>query len=219
MTEKERMFSGELYNPYKVPGNPWATIRAACKKFNESDFWCDQRALDELKQHFALAGDGMVLTPPFYCDHGDKIYFGKHFYANTGLTILDENTVVFGDNVFIAPHVSIYTAGHPIAAEVRNLELEYAKPVKIGNDVWIGGNVVINPGVTVGDDVVIGSGSVVTKDIPSHVIAAGNPCRVLRAITEADHRIWNDQLERYRADTDITTPPTRSPQTPPGPLR
>lgn len=204
MTEKERMFSGELYNPYKVPNSPWATIRAACKKFNESDFWCDKSALEELKKHFAKAGDDMVLTPPFYCDHGDKIYFGKHFYANTGLTILDENNVIFGDNVFLAPHVSIYTAGHPISADVRNLELEYAKPVTVGNHVWVGGSVVINPGVRIGDDVVIGSGSVVTKDIPSHVIAAGNPCRVLREITEEDLQFWRTQQENYIRDVDIS---------------
>lgn len=134
----------------------------------------------------------MVLTPPFYCDHGDKIYFGKHFYANTGLTILDENEVVFGNDVFLGSHVSIYTAEHPISAEVRNLELEYARAVKIGNSVWIGGNVVINPKVTIGDDVVIGSGSVVTKDIPSHVVAAGAPCRVIRAITEEDAILWKN---------------------------
>ena len=142
----------------------------------------------------------MVLTPPFYCDHGNKIYFGKHFYANTGLTILNENAVVFGDDVFLGPHVSIYTAGHPLSAEVRNLELEYARPVKIGNSVWIGGNVVINLGVTIGDDVVIGSGSVVTKDIPSHVIAAGVPCKVTREIMEEDIIFWRKELEEYQND-------------------
>lgn len=94
---------------------------------------------------------------------GIRFILVNNFYANTGLTILDENEVVFGNDVFLGPHVSIYTAGHPISAEVRNLELEYARSVKIGNNVWIGGNVVINPGVTIGDDVVIGSGSVVTK--------------------------------------------------------
>ena len=116
----------------------------------------------------------------------NKIYFGKHFYANTGLTIPDENAVIFGDDVFLGPHVSIYTTGHPLSAEVRNLEMEYARAVKIGDSVWIGGNVVIKPGVTIGDDVVIGSGSAVTKDIPGHVIAAGVPCKVIREITEDD---------------------------------
>lgn len=198
MTEKERMMTGKLYHPYKVSDNPWATIRGACKKFNDSAFWDDRSALDELRTYFANAPKDMVLTPPFYCDHGDRIFFGNHFYANTGLTILDENEVVFGDNVFLAPHVSIYTAGHPIDKDVRNMELEYAKPVKIGNDVWICGNVVINPGVTIGDDVVIASGSVVTKDIPSHVIAAGNPCKVVRSITEKDREYWKNQLQDYR---------------------
>ena len=103
----------------------------------------------------------------------------------------------FGDNVFLAPHVSIYTAGHPIDAEVRNTEVEYARQVTIGSNVWIGGNVVINPGVTIGDDVVIGSGSVVTKDIPSHVIAAGVPCRVIREITEKDKEYWYARYQDY----------------------
>lgn len=142
----------------------------------------------------------MVLTPPVYFDHGDRISFGKHFYANTDLTILDENDVTFGDNVFIGPHVSIYTAGHPIDANVRNLDLEYAKPVTIGNNVWIGGNVVINPGVTIGDDVVVASGSVVTKDIPSHVVAGGNPCRIIRQISQEERDDWHMQLREYEQD-------------------
>ena len=114
------------------------------------------------------------------------MFFDERFYANTDLTILDANKVIFGDHVFLGPHVSIYTSGHPIDADIRNKEVEYAKPVTIGSDVWIGGNVVINPGVTIGSDVVIGAGSVVTKDIPDHMIAAGNPCKVIREITEEE---------------------------------
>lgn len=139
----------------------------------------------------------MVLTPPVYFDHGDRVFFGEHFYANTGLTILDENNVIFGDNVFLAPHVSIYTAGHPIDAKTRNTGVEYAKPVMIGSDVWIGGNVVINPGVTIGSDVIIGSGSVVTKDIPDHVIAAGNPCKIIRQITDEERNYWREEYRKY----------------------
>lgn len=134
--------------------------------------------------------------------------FGKHFYANTGLTILDNNYVTFGDHVFLAPHVSIYTSGHPIDAGVRNSELEFAKPVTIGSNVWIGGNVVINPGVTIGSNVVIGSGSVVTKDIPDHVIAVGNPCRVVREIgeadREADREAWLLEYEEYMSEYERT---------------
>lgn len=201
MNDKERMFAGKIYSPFKVESQ-WKEIHAAIKKFNESNFWEDSTALNELKELFLSTGEGFVLTPPFYCDHGNKIRFGNHFYANTDLTILDENYVTFGDNVYLAPHVSIYTAGHPIDARVRNTDLEYAKPVTVGNDVWIGGNVVINPGVTIGNNVVIGSGSVVTKDIPAGVIAAGNPCRVIREITEADRENWEVQCRDYLVDED-----------------
>ncbi|MGN0380115.1 MAG: sugar O-acetyltransferase [Butyrivibrio sp.] len=195
--EWDRMMSQKLYSPYKVGGDSWGKVHAAQKNFNESEFWHDRTALEELKKCFGKAPEDMVLTPPVYFDHGDRTYFGEHFYANTGLTILDENKVVFGNNVFLAPHVSIYTAGHPIDAEVRNTEAEYAKPVTIGSDVWIGGNTVINPGVTIGSDVVIGSGSVVTKDIPDHVVAAGNPCRVIREITVEDKEYWQALYREY----------------------
>lgn len=197
--EWDRMMAQELYHPFRVGGDAWSKVHEAQKAFNESDFWRDRTALDNLRQCFKRAPEDMVLTAPVYFDHGNRISFGKHFYANTGLTILDENEVIFGDNVFLAPHVSIYTAGHPIDAAVRNLEYEYAKPVTIGNDVWICGNVIINPGVTIGNNVVIGSGSVVTKDIPDNCIAAGNPCRVIRPITDKDKANWQVQLADYES--------------------
>lgn len=195
--EWNRMMGQQLYSPCKVGDDSWEKVHAAQKKFNESEFWHDAGALDELKKCFGKAAQDMVLTPPVYFDHGDRIFFGEHFYANTGLTILDENNVIFGDNVFLAPHVSIYTAGHPIDAKTRNTEVEYAKPVTIGSDVWIGGNVVINPGVTIGNDVVIGSGSVVTKDLPAHVIAAGNPCKIIRQITDEERNYWREAHRKY----------------------
>lgn len=200
MNQKEwdRMIGQELYDPFNVHDDSFQRVHTAQRKFNASDDLNDRQAFEELKRCFAQAPDDMVLLAPVYFDHGDRIRFGRHFFANTGLTILDENYVTFGDNVFLAPHVSIYTAGHPIDAEVRNTNLEYAKPVTIGSDVWIGGNVVINPGVTIGDDVVIGSGSVVTHDIPGHVVAAGNPCRVIRPITQADAELWHRKLSEYK---------------------
>lgn len=201
MNEMERMIAGRLYNPYRVESQ-WLTIRAAVKRFNDSCFWMDQEPLNALKKLFGSAGEKVVLTPPFYCDHGDKIFIGESFYANTGLTILDENRVTFGDHVYLGPHVSIYTATHPIDAEVRKTDLEVAKPVTIGSDVWIGGNVVINPGVCIGSNVVIGSGSIVTHDIPDDVIAVGNPCSVLRPITDGDHLEWQRQLLDYEQDED-----------------
>lgn len=203
--EWSRMIAGKLYSPFRVGDDSWGIVHVAQKKFNDSEFWHDRSALNELRKCFGAAPEDIVLTPPVYFDHGDRVFFGKHFYANTDLTILDENEVRFGDNVFLAPHVSIYTAGHPIDAEVRNTELEYAKPVTIGSNVWIGGNVVINPGVTIGDDVVIGSGSVVTKDIPSHVIAAGVPCKVIREITDTDRNYWKEQYSEYEKERSSTS--------------
>lgn len=202
MNQNDRQLNGKLYNVNEVDNN-WIQARKVCKKFNDSLFWEDTTALKELKKIFKSAGDNFVLTPPFYCDHGSKISFGDHIYANTGFTILDENEVKIGNYVFIGPHVSIYTSAHPIDSSIRNTNLEIAKPVTIGNNVWIGGNTVINPGVTIGNDVVLGSGSVVTKDIPNHVIAAGNPCRVLREITKKDKEYWNQQYFDYLNDKDI----------------
>lgn len=201
-TEWNRMIGQKLYSPFKVGDDSWEKVHVAQKRFNESEFWKDNSALEELKKCFGKASDDMVLTPPVYFDHGDRIMFGKHFYANTDLTILDENYVTFGDNVYLAPHVSIYTAGHPIDAAIRNTDVEYAKPVTIGSNVWIGGNVVINPGVTIGSNVVIGSGSVVTKDIPDNVIAVGNPCRVLREITDKDKEYWEAEYQEYIEETE-----------------
>ncbi len=201
MTDKERLLAGSLYNPFCV-NTRWEQVRKAVKAFNESCFWKDTKPLEELKELFGSVGEDVILTPPFYCDHGDKITIGSHFYANTGLTILDANCVSIGDHVFFGPHVSIYTATHPISANIRNTGLECAKAITIGNNVWLGGNVVINPGVSVGDNTVIASGSVVTKDIPGGVIAGGNPCRVLRKITQADHDAWQKQYENYKADQD-----------------
>lgn len=198
--EWNRMMEGKLYSPGKVGDDSWERVHEAVHLFNNSAFWKDKSALNELRKCFGRAPEDMVLTPPVYFDHGDRIYFGKHFYANTDLTILDENNVIFGDNVYLAPHVSIYTAGHPIDAKIRNTDVEYAKPVTIGSDVWICGNVVINPGVTIGNNVVIGSGSVVTKDIPDDVVAAGNPCRVIRAITPKDKEKWLREYEDYKKD-------------------
>ena len=127
-------------------------------------------------------GKECFITPPFWCDYGYNIEVGENFYANVNLVILDGAKVCIGDNAFIAPNVGIYTAGHPLDAEQRNRGLEYARPVTIGHNVWIGAGVNILPGVTIGDNTVIGAGSVVTKDIPSNVLAVGDPCRVVKEI-------------------------------------
>ena len=134
------------------------------------------------------------VEPPFRCDYGYNIEIGDHFYANFNLTILDCAKVSIGNNVFIGPNVSLFTAGHPIHAHLRDQNYEWAREINIGNSVWLGGNVVINPGVSIGNNVVIGSGSVVTRDIPDDVFASGNPCRVIRQLTDDDKNYYYKKL-------------------------
>ena len=129
-----------------------------------------------------IGDDDIIINQPFYCDYGKQISVGKRFFANFHFTVLDEAKVTIGDDCFIGPNVSIYTACHSTDPVERNTRQEWAEPVTIGNNVWIGGSVTILPGVTIGDNVTIGAGSVVVKDIPSNVVAAGNPCRVIRSI-------------------------------------
>lgn len=134
--------------------------------------------------------EGAFINPPFYCDYGFHIEVGKNFFANYNCTILDVATVKIGDNCQMAPNVAIYTAGHPVHPVSRNSAYEYGIPVEIGDNVWIGGNTVILPGVHIGSNSIIGAGSVVTKDIPEWSIAAGNPCKVIRKITEDDKKYY-----------------------------
>ena len=129
-----------------------------------------------------------MVNPPFYCDYGSHIEVGDNFFANYNCMIIDVAKVRIGANCFMAPNVAIYTAGHPVHPDTRNSMFEYGKEVTIGDNVWIGGNTVVCPGVHIGNNVVIGAGSVVTKDIPDWSVAAGNPCRVLRKITEEDRK-------------------------------
>ena len=155
-----------------------------CKEFND----CNVRNLEEkksiLEKLFQKRIDTVLIEPNFYCDYGFNIHLGKNFYSNHNLVILDANKVEFGNNVFIGPNCGFYTSGHPLDYKTRNKGLEYAKPIKVGNNVWFGGNVCVLPGVTIGDNVVIGAGSVVNKDIPSNVVAVGNPCKVVKEILE-----------------------------------
>lgn len=200
-TQKERMLSGELYI---ATGDELGAMFQKCRKlldeFHETKYADFDTRREIAHQLFGSVGKNLVINKPFYCDYGANIHVGDNFYANFDCIILDINRVIIGNNVFFAPKVNIYTAGHPIDKDVRNAMLEFGKEVIIGDDVWIGGNTVINPGVTIGSNVVIGSGSVVTKDIPSNVIAVGNPCRVLRPITEEDTLYWNKKRAEYEVN-------------------
>jgi len=156
-----------------------------------SDFDGIGKVVEELlgKSHKAF------INPPFYCDYGFHIEVGENFFANYNCTIIDVAKVTIGDNCQLAPNVAIYTAGHPVHPDSRNSLYEYGIGVTIGDNVWIGGNTVILPGVHIGSNTVIGAGSVVTKDIPDWVIAAGNPCKVIRKITEDDRKYYYKDRE------------------------
>lgn len=196
MTEKELMLAGKLYTAHDEE------LAADCKRsrqltrlFNNSTEEQGNYRVQLLKELFKKTGENIYIEPPFRCDYGSNITVGENFYANFDCIILDVNEVIIGDNVLFAPRVCVYTAGHPIDAKIRNSGVEFGTKVVIGNNVWIGGSTVINPGVTIGNNVVIGSGSVVTKDIPDGVVAVGNPCKVIRKITEADRLFWQKQVE------------------------
>ncbi len=191
------MLSGELYIVNEELRRDMLNARRITRLFNgtlEEELEVRQKLLKDL---FGKTGENVHIEPPFRCDYGCHISVGSNFYANYDCIILDVHKVTIGNNVFLGPRVCIYTAGHPIDASVRNTMLEFGKPVTIGNDVWIGGNTVINPGITIGNNVVIGSGSVVTKNIPDNVIAAGNPCKVLRAITAEDQKYWDEKRREH----------------------
>ena len=185
MTEKEKCALGILYdanydeNLLKERDN----CKDICFEYNStkpSELYTKKELMKNL---FGKVEGDFTIQAPFWCDYGYNIELGKNFYANHNLVILDGAKVKFGDNVFIAPDCGFHTAGHPIDAGRRNQGLEYAWPITVGSNVWIGAGVQVCPGVTIGSNVVIGAGSVVTKDIPDNVVAVGNPCRVLREIT------------------------------------
>ena len=187
MTEREKMIAGKYY----YAGDPSLQderrgVREAVHAFNQSSLEERGAKLADLKKFFRSCTDALFLEPPFHCDYGGFITFGDNVFANVNLTILDAALVTIGDYVFIGPNVTIVSTGHPLDAGLRNSYRQFGYPVTIGNNVWIGASVTICPGVSIGDNAVIGAGSMVNKDIPSDVIAVGNPCRVLRELTEED---------------------------------
>lgn len=191
MNQKERMLN-EL--PYKawMDGLEEERMENALKLYDYNSCRPDKKEemTKMIKDILGKTGENVCFMQPFRCDYGKNIEVGENFFANYNAVILDVGKVTIGKNVMFAPNVSIYTAGHPLHPDSRNSGYEYGIPVTIGDNVWVGGSVVINPGVTIGNNVVIGSGSVVTKDIPDNMIAVGNPCRVIREITEEDRKYY-----------------------------
>ena len=180
MTEKEKRDREELYNPNYDEEliKEMRKAKELCYKYNNINPLNLEERKEFIKKILGKTGENVLIESNFFCDYGYNILVGENFYSNHNLVILDAAKIEFGDNVFIGPNCGFYTAGHPIDIETRNKGIEYAKPIKVGNNVWFGGNVCVMPGVTIGDNVTIGAGSVVTKNIPSNTIAYGNPCRI-----------------------------------------
>lgn len=184
MSEKEKMLSGQLYDA--CADKELFEERTKCKKlcfeYNNTSPEKSEARKALLKQILGKTGSEIVVEQPFQCDYGYNIEVGENFYANHNLVILDPAKVSFGNNVFVGPNCSFCTPEHPLDAERRNKGLEYAYKITVGNNVWFGANVVVLGGVTIGDNAVIGAGSVVTKDIPTNVVAVGNPCNVIKKL-------------------------------------
>ncbi|MVT08262.1 sugar O-acetyltransferase [Chitinophaga tropicalis] len=184
-TEKEKMLAGELYNALDEQLSKERTnARLLLKKLNDASPDDNETMTDALQELIPNAGKDLWIQPPFYCDYGYNIEVGDKVFFNFNCVVLDVMKVTIGSRTLFGPNVQIYTATHPVDADERASGLEYAKPIVIGEDVWVGGSVVICPGVTIGSRSIIGAGSVVTKDIPDDVFAAGNPCKVIRVLND-----------------------------------
>ncbi|HEX8677730.1 MAG TPA: sugar O-acetyltransferase [Segetibacter sp.] len=182
-TEKEKMLAGELYNALDEQiSNERTKARLLIKKLNDASADVNETLTAILKELIPNAGKDLWIQPPFFCDYGYNIEAGERVFFNFNCVVLDVMKVSIGSRTLFGPNVQIYTATHPINFKERATGLEFAKPIRIGEDVWVGGSVVICPGVTIGNRCVIGAGSVVTKDIPDDVFAAGNPCKVIRSL-------------------------------------
>ena len=188
MTEKEKRALGKLYdaNFDQELLKEQRQCKELCFKYNALPPKAEEAKSQLLRALLGSVGKHATVLAPFWCDFGYHIHLGENFFANHGLVILDGAPVRFGTNVFIGPQCVFYTATHPLDAQRRNKGLEWALPITIGNNVWIGGGVFVLPGVTIGDNTVIGGGSVVTHDIPDHVVAVGNPCTILRPLTSEE---------------------------------
>jgi len=183
MTEKEKGALGQLYNPNdKELTAERIHAKTLCFEYNNTSPALTSNRTEILRKLLGKIFNNFLIEQPFYCDYGYNIEIGENFYMNHGGIILDGGKVRFGNNVFIGPNCGFYTPNHPFDKNQRNLGLEYVKPITIGDNVWFGGGVIVLSGVTIGENVVIGAGSVVTKDIPSGVIAAGNPCKIIKKL-------------------------------------
>lgn len=219
MNNAERRDKCMLYRTDDELMKQQAKARRLTQKLNTMDRSDFEGIMTVIKELLGKCGSAFI-NPPFYCDYGFNIEVGQNFFCNYNCTILDVAKVRIGDNCLFAPNVSLFTAGHPIHPAMRNTLYEYGMEINIGNNVWIGGNTVVCPGVTIGDNCVIGAGSVVTKDIPAWSVAAGNPCRIIRKITDDDMNYYfrkmkpdDEALQDIRNIIDSENDPEKFPFT------
>lgn len=191
MTDFEKCMRGDMYDT-TFPGREEMHLKAAdlCFAYNQTRPSDMARREAIIRELFGHVGKNVYVEPTFWCGFGFNIEVGDNFYANNDCNFVDPGKITIGDNVFLGPSCKLFTAHHPIDRDLRRELYEYARPITIGDDVWMGGGTIVVPGVRIGSDVVIGAGSVVVHDIPDHVVAFGNPCRVYRSITEADRQQW-----------------------------
>ncbi len=194
MTNAERRDKGMVYVGDEQVFAEMAECKKKLKKLNEIDRW-EYEQINLAAKEVIPNSQNVFVIPPFYCEYGTHISTGKNFFANYNCVMIDVAAIRIGDNCMFGPNVSLYTAGHPIHPSTRNSGYEYGKGITIGDNVWIGGSVTILPGIHIGDNVVIGAGSVVSSDIPDMVVAVGNPCKVIRSITDADCRYYYKREE------------------------
>lgn len=198
MSEYHKMISGQLYSAGKieVAYRPDKS-RALAQEINQLNSLEKEKIVQLEKKLFGKTGEQIYVNPPLYVDYGFNTNIGENFYANLDCIFLDVAPISIGDDVMFGPRVSLITATHPIDAAVRGRGLEYAQAIKIGDRVWLGAGVIVNPGVEIGENTIVGSGSVVTKSLPPNVIAVGNPARVLRKIDDEDRVFWEEKEEKY----------------------
>lgn len=192
MTEREKLHSGEIYQP-NDPSimEEQLGYLDLMDEYNRTPRRCQAERSEMLSRLFAEVGEGCYIESPYFANWGGHhVHLGRNVYANAGLTLVDDTHIYIGDYTMLGPNVILATAGHPIDPELRRQGLQYNMPVRIGSNCWLGAGVIVMPGVTIGDNTVIGAGSVVTKDIPAGVVAVGNPCKVMRAVGERDRRYY-----------------------------
>lgn len=193
-----QMLAGELYFAQEIyPENSSLEGKKLAFKINNTPIENTEEIVRLEKKLFGKTGESIYINPPLHVDYGRHVEIGENFYANMDCIFLDVNKIIFGDNVMVGPRVGFYTAGHPTDPIVRTEGLEFGYPIIVEDNVWIGGNATILPGVTIGKNSIVAAGSVVTKDVLPNTIVGGNPAKLIREINENDSKIWNEQRENY----------------------